>query len=346
MASPFESSMYLFDWQTISIAAAALSVLGSVLLIMFSRLLDLKNLEQVAKTEFVYAASTVFIVLFVLMLVQYGEAAMKIMARELFLTSLAYSPSTPVNLKAGDTLIDYAKLYLYAPTGCVQTIVGTLYWFSIPVEGMSSVFMEIFMSEHASGFAVKWIAERITNTTQVMTFFMFIYYILFHAFDFIKYFGGFFFSVGVALRAFPPTRGAGAYLMALALGLYFILPLSYILVSAMSMPHLQPGFQQAQLKTDGNIAYACKVPSAPDVELCGSESIAAAAQWKVIIKQRQAELEKFLDIHVFELTRHLTMAMCVFPTVCMIIVLTFVLNTTQLFGGNIPEIGRGLIKLI
>ena len=42
----------------------------------------------------------------------------------------------------------------------------------------------------------------------------------------------------------------------------------------------------------------------------------------------------------------LVSAICVFPIIALVILLTFVLNTTNLFGGNIPEIGRGLVKLI
>jgi hypothetical protein len=32
--------------------------------------------------------------------------------------------------------------------------------------------------------------------------------------------------------------------------------------------------------------------------------------------------------------------------IALVILMTFVLNATNLFGGNIPEIGRGLVKLI
>ena len=62
----FEDMLYA-DWKTLAILAAAGSVLASIMLIMFSRLFDLRTLEQSAKAEFVFAASTVFIVLFVML---------------------------------------------------------------------------------------------------------------------------------------------------------------------------------------------------------------------------------------------------------------------------------------
>ena len=52
--SPFELAFYA-DWETISIAAASISIVISAMLIMLSRLFSLRNLEQIAKTEFSYA---------------------------------------------------------------------------------------------------------------------------------------------------------------------------------------------------------------------------------------------------------------------------------------------------
>ncbi len=68
----FADSFYA-DWQSISVGAAALSVVASAGLIMLSRLFSLRNLEQIAKTEFVYAASTVLIVAMVVMIVNLAE---------------------------------------------------------------------------------------------------------------------------------------------------------------------------------------------------------------------------------------------------------------------------------
>ena len=100
---------------------------------------------------------------------------------------------------------------MQTPTQCVQRFMSVLYALAVPVDAMASVYMEIFMSEHASGFGVKWISERIVNATQSFSFYMYMFFLIGHTFDFIKYYAGFFFSIGVAMRAFPPTRGAGAW---------------------------------------------------------------------------------------------------------------------------------------
>ena len=112
-----------------------------------------------------------------------------------------------------DTLIDWMNLYMSHPD-MRPAVHGPPLRSRCLVGAMTSVYMEIFMSEHASGFGLKWIEERIMNTTASLTFYMYVFYLIGHLFDFIKYYAGFFFSIGVALRAFPPTRGAGAYVMA------------------------------------------------------------------------------------------------------------------------------------
>lgn len=355
MASPFVEALNpnIFDWQAIAVAAASLSVLASVMLIMISRLFDLKNLEQTAKTEFVYAASTVFIVIFALLLINMGESSMLLVTKHLYAQTLCVPPSNlqgltilDVDKKPITSMIDYAKLYMYTPADCTKKLLKVLYILSIPVETIASIYLEIFMSEHASGFGIKWIAERINNTTQIMTFYMFMYYLMIHLMDFIKFYGGLFFAIGVALRAFPPLRGAGAYMMAISIGLYFIFPTSYILVVAMSLPQIQPDFECGKLEASGATKPVCTLPYVADVGSCGAEKLSFSLEMKAKFNANREKLTSLLDYQVFDLVRHLTASICLFPLICMTIVLTFVLNTTNLFGGNIPEIGRGLVKLI
>ena len=354
----FESSFY-GDWSTIAIAAAAISVIGASMLIMISRLFGLRNLEQIAKTEFIYAASTVMIVIMVEGLIVYGEPILaggsNSVARALYLSALQCPPDATVAFPEQQTLIDWMKLYLQTPTECVQDFMNVLYSLSVPVEGMASVYMEIFMAEQASGFGVKWIGERITNTTQSLAFYMYIYYLLIHILNFVKYYAGFFFSIGVALRAFPPTRGTGAYLMAISFGLYFVFPFAYILIATMSLPHASSEIVVAGTGTtscvpnpSGSFDYTCSLPAVTNASSyqCGGANSGTVTDYANVLRENSASLEQMLTIHVTDFIKHLVSAICIFPLIALVILLTFVLNTTNLFGGNIPEIGRGLVKLI
>jgi len=359
----FETSFYV-DWGTLSIAAASISVVGASILIMLSRLFSLRNLEQIAKTEFAFAASTVLIVLMVVAFIAFGEGLLasgeNSVARCLYLSTFQCDCDIPVTFPNQNTLIDWMKLYLQAPASCVQDFMGVLYALSIPVEAVASIYLEIFMSEHASGFAVKWIAERITNTTQSLSFYMYMYYLMVHILNFVEYFGGFFFSIGVVLRAFPPTRGAGAYLMAISFGLYFVFPLSYILIATMSLPHAQSeilrpegnirpdGGPECVPAEDGSFRYLCALPSVTNMSTyaCGGATVGRAFQMTDVLRSNEDALKDMFHFRIADFARHLVSAICIFPVVALVILLTFVLNTTNLFGGNIPEIGRGLVKLI
>ncbi|MFH1520342.1 MAG: hypothetical protein ABID61_01730 [Candidatus Micrarchaeota archaeon] len=357
----FDMSYYA-DWGTISIAAAAIGVLAASILILMSRLFSLKSLEQVAKTEFIYAISTVVIVMIVVFTIPTLERLLAdpgdSLARCLFLTSFGKSCSDPATFGYSfecdtitgqcDTLIDWMKLFMATPTRCVTKFMQFLYALAIPVDGMASIYMEIFMSEHASGFGVKWLSERIANATQSLSFYMYIFYLLIHIFNFIKFYAGFFFSIGVALRAFPPTRGAGAYVIAMSIGLYFVFPLAYILMAATATPLSQSVISTFDPDQLSGTQYVCSIPDPGDVKVlgCGAADVGRAMELPDQLKANKDALVDVFTVQIDDFTRHLSHSICLFPMIAFVVLLTFVLNTTNLFGGNIPEIGRGLVKLI
>jgi hypothetical protein len=347
------------DWRTISIAAAALSVVAAAMLIMLSRLFGLRNLEQVAKTEFVYAASTVLIVMMVVGIIQVAEPRLadsgNSLSRCLYLASFGLQCNVPANILGTNgqpinTLIDWMKLYMASPTQCVQRFMQVLYWLEVPIAAGTSIYMELFMSEHASGFGLKWIEERIMNAVQSLTFYMYMFYLMVHVLNFIKAYAGFFFSIGVALRAFPPTRGTGAYLMAISFGLYFVFPLAYITIATFSLPHVQSNLVtfNATAYGSGGLAYACSLPDVPDVRqfACGAANYERPLEMLNRIRSNSDALSTMVRLQLPDFERHIAHSICIFPMLAFVVLLTFVLNMTNLFGGNIPEIGRGLVKLI
>jgi hypothetical protein len=338
------------DWKTISIGASAIALLGSAGLIMLSRLFSLKNLEQIAKTEFVYAASTVLIVVMAVGMIQIAEPRLggpdNSLARTLYTSSLGVCPKASFTDQT--TLIDWMKLYMGTPAKCVKQFMDILYVMEIPIGAMTSVYMEIFMSEHASGFGVKWIEERIMNATQSFAFFMYMYFLMAHTLNFVKYYSGFFFSIGVVLRAFPPTRGAGAYVMALSFGLYFVFPLTYIMIATLGLPHAQSNIIACDPAAIGGPDYVCALPQPADMTpwQCGTADAGKMMGFQNMVVANQIEVKNMLSSKVLDFEKNLANSICIFPFVAFVVLLTFVLNATSLFGGNIPEVGRGLVKLI
>ena len=365
MATTFTEAGFVFGWQDMAILASALSVLGSISLIMLSRLFDLKELEATAKKEFVFAASTVFIVMFVVLTLAFSDTVFTKIGKQMYVDAITQNAvkacaaqTTPSTICAqlksisavqvnAPTLIDVMLLYMEPPAKCSQQFLDVLYYLSIPIEACSSIFMEIYMSEHMSCFGLKWAAERITNSAQMLTFYMFAYYLIYHALTFVKYYAGFFFGLGVILRALPPSRGAGAYLMALSFGLYFVLPFAYILVYAVSFNHISASFIAAKDVQQGNIEYLCSTPAIGDVQglQCGAGSISKQFELRSWLEANKSAVSEFFN-SIHDIMLHFISVICVFPLIAFVVLFTFVLNTTNLFGGNIPEIGRGLVRLI
>ncbi len=362
--SGFLRSSYA-EWMPLAIVIAGISVVASAALIVLSRMFSLKNLEQMAKAEFVFAMSTVAIVMFAGIIVAIGEPFLvnNILSTAYFAT---FGCFTSVPLPNAHTPMDVVMLYLEPPKKCAQTVLDTLYYVSIYVEAASSWYGEIYMSDLATGFGFKPISERIKNTAANLFFYLYAYYILAYVLKFIAAFGGFFFTVGIALRAFPPTRGAGAYFMAAAVGFYFVFPAVYVIFSALTLPYswstteLTSGTYQnpaasASSCTPENIdkhyEQLCIRPDVQGLEEAGVggdfNSVMEAVQ---ILKAFKDVLTGFLDPSpdsgITSLINRMINAVCIVPIVAMVITMTFVLNSTNLFGGNIPEIGRGLVKLI
>lgn len=326
MAFSFES--WLLLWGPVVLLAVLVPTFVAALLIMISRFLDVKHLEQAAKTELVYAGSTIFLVLGLIIIVSLCQVAFLEAGNNI----LSYLLQKPVQF--GD-LIDMNKALMQPRMDCMRDIMGVLYHMSIVFEMTSTTYIEVYMSEVSSGFIYKLFTERINNTTSILTFYMYIYYLIVHILNFMKYTAlSMFLPIGILMRAFPPTRGAGAYIIAFALGIYFIFPLSYILMSFLPYDYL---------------GSACMTPADTMLEgrpvsagLSDQEKAKEAESWA---KRNMDSAQGMLDKMATYL-KSLTVSLCFTPLMALVITLTFVLSSTSLFGGNIPEVGRGLVKLI
>ena len=352
----FMSNIY-DDWKALSIAVASISVLASVMLILLSRLFTLKELERTAKTELIYAVSTVLLVTMTLFFVQgenllasnQGVSLAKCFYMASFKADCYRDKAFEIKLPAGQTnptLIDWMKQYLSAPRECSGRLLDILYVFDIPIETLASEYHEVFMSDPQTGYVYKFFSERISNATQILSFYIYTDYLLEYTLNFVKNYAGFFFSIGVVLRTLPPTRGAGAYLMAISFGFYFIFPLSYILVSGLSLPHLQGTI--TSYATNGT--YTCRLPT-PVIDStatyqCMSASFQASQSMRYTADANLDILQDLIQNRISDFANYLVSTICYFPLISFVVFMTFVLNATNLFGGAIPEIGRGLVKLI
>lgn len=332
--------MILDFWalSSVFVMLTVMFVIGIVILV--ARFFESPQLEQVAKTELIFAVSTALLILITFSLKEVVEPGMTGVLQKTISDALGYSPAivggdgNTISLQDKDlSLNSLTFLFMQPKLLCMRNALGALYDISIPSEATAAFYMEVFMSDVASGFIYKVLTERITNTTSIISFYLFIYYLIIHILNFLQFTAlPLFFPMGVLLRSFPPSRGAGAYLIAFALGLHFVFPFSYILMDLMTVDY----------------AHFCNIPNDYEAKIssCNAFDDSGYKEYESHFIKNKSGIEAVLTYISSDVVKGLTLSVCMIPIMAFTITLTFVLSSTSLFGGNIPEVGRGLIKLI
>lgn len=150
----------------------------------------------------------------------------------------------------------------------------------------------------------------------------------------IKYVMPLLLEAGLVLRIFPISRGAGGLLIAIAIGFYVVYPVSIsILMVLLPSPDnaFCTGFRPPPLLdlSDGGV-----ITNQGDLHEVAYNIKASSNEISSII----SKLENFLAVFYIQ--------GMFLPLVSLIITFTFIRQTGSLFGADLNEIGRGLIKLI
>jgi hypothetical protein len=330
------SVIFTTYWLELLATATIIPIFVAAIILMFGRFFDSKQLEQAAKTELVFAGSTVVLVLALIIILPIADSILLDVANSLY-NDVSLASGTPAFSPAGSTtLIDYTFLFMKPYTDCMGTLLNALYYFSTFFEMSSTTYIEVFMSEVSSGFVYKIITERIINVTNILSFYYYIYFLMFNILSFMKLTAIYLFlPIGVILRAFPPFRGAGAYIIAFSIGIYFIFPMSYIMAVAVNYQYT---YSATFCAIDADTSE-----QPPAGSMFSPSNQKESESW---IKRHISQVSSSLDKIQLDIFKKLTISLCLVPLMAMVITLTFILSSTSLFGGNIPEVGRGLVKLI
>ncbi|HII53789.1 hypothetical protein COT30_04985 [Candidatus Micrarchaeota archaeon CG08_land_8_20_14_0_20_49_17] len=150
--------------------------------------------------------------------------------------------------------------------------------------------------------------------------------------------------LGLVLRSFALTRGAGAFLMALAISGYFLYPMTYVMMfpilgnSAFNCYHHGIG-----TGGEGTIDLPYTINSYLEAD-CGADLSSTMSSY-YFVQQNDSGIRAFIkgltDVLLPMITR-----VFILPAVPLVVLFTFMRALTSLFGADIAEIGRGLVKLI
>ncbi|MFA5077310.1 MAG: hypothetical protein WC488_02695 [Candidatus Micrarchaeia archaeon] len=334
-------------WETLALTAAFIAVMISALLIMISRFLDFKILEQSAKSELLFAASSVLVVIFLIVLVRYGTAVGKGVAFEMY--KYTYEKTGYLHYKTLDasgnevdqpldasvfanpdlTLIEISILYMKSVMYCAESMGRMVFLVSMPTHWLSSISQDVFMAYPMSGWAWGGVAQSTDNILNTLYFTELIYRFQIYVLRFMDVFAlEFMLPIGILMRSFPPTRGAGAFVISFAIAIYLVYPFSF-LAAAFSTTY----------------PALCLTPDIPAPDL--STTMDRGSLWSMMMWYNAFEHNIIeLVTNSGNFINSLLTNLCFLPMLALTLTLTFAQMSNGLFGANVPEIGRGLLKLI
>ena len=326
--------MYFFqDWEFYAGLIALCSFLMVVLLDMAARAFSLQSLSMWVKAEYAQVAVSFLILLFAIAMVTAGNDVMTSVTRSMA-SSLGNAPLTDIAADYSGNPFKIAKEYIsQVLVGCESRLYYTIYSLNVMIAPLGTAGLEIAGFEVVSG---RWVLSGpistfayVNNTiVQLSVFHYAMYYLLtFSQYTMVQIF----LPIGLLLRAFPLTRGAGGLLTAIALSFAFVLPLTYLLILAV-MP------------SNDSICQSLKINTA-DAETPCYNNRGEIVSKIYEMRGRQGDINKQAEDAVSYVSIMYLQALF-YPLVCLIFVFTFIRQTSSLFGADLAEIGRGLVKIM
>ena len=326
-------------WVELSVIVGLVSLFITVLVDMFSRAFGLQSASMWAKSEYAQVGVTFLIIMMADAIHVVGNEVVAEVA-----TSVAEKSGNIYlyNLALANHNAEYAaniiaKKYIEQIIECESTIYFWVYWLNIFVEAFSKISFDVAHHEAiGAGIALTgWttLFHYILNNIVYLVLFHYIQYdiLLLSQYSMLQVF----LPLGLVMRAFPLTRGAGGFVLAFALGFAFVFPMTYVMIIAM-MPsaeaycsQIEPLFQDSPFGTDD-----------PCFNNAGS-----VMGYYYQVKNSESWISQVIN-HPQNTLSLLFLQAIFYPLASLIITISFIRQTGSLFGADLAEIGRGLIKLI
>lgn len=329
-------------WLITALLACAIAAGGVTLVWLVGVVTANESIRRVAKAEGAQTLATLLLVgiLFVYDVggVIFIEAMMN--ATELFIYRAAYgeAQATGANIYGGPYTPAY--LFLKAMAECAENEYMKLYEESKSIQSPANMRMEVTggtFKIDVGGIVALFLWPGIFHYEYLASEFAwlaFLVYLQINLLRFIETAGlVLFLPVGIALRAFPPTRGAGAVLIAISIGFYFVYPTVYALL-ALAAPE-KIGECAARPKARVTVVQRrCPL---------GNAVVAQAVQEAVGPKTPEAE-KKFSES--FKSSGDLRYAVVGYFVISLGATFIFIRSISGILGADISEIGRSMMRLL
>jgi len=331
-------------WVMIAFIAALISLLAASLVFAMGYVLNLQNVRHIGRAELMQAVASLILIALLFgaawveePLVQMLESRTQVIAGSIFRPgqNLAVNP------------FDVSYAFLMKLIACSEKGYRSVYSASISSEFLSATTLSVttrFPFLGIKGLSedvfrlIPGISARVADNEYMADEYTQLLIILYGQMALFKFIETSMFSIflpiGILLRAFPPTRGAGAVLIALSIAFYMVLPLTYT-VLASSAPSAMPGCGALTVQMTGatKIQKACPAAPSSAMGMIGqaTEGLDTSSAAMAGIKSSATNIRYYAFLYIL---------------IALGVAFIFARSVSPILGADISEIGRSMLRLI
>jgi len=339
-------------WFAISMLAVMTAILVTSFIFMFGYLLNSDQMKRIGKAELAQAVASLILIAMLFGTELFEESLISMMEKQTgVFTASVFSPEESMVRQAMHQTMtinpfDVSLAFLRKLNGCVQTaylrnydmsviyqylanlqlnveiklpIVGAIETPASPLSLSPSIGKKLSETEYLSD-ELTWLSIFVYMQMSIMKFAQTSMFTIF-------------LPIGIILRSFPPTRGAGAVMVAVSIGMYMVYPFVYtVLVS--SAPKTISGCDiTVGTGASTQIQKAC--PIAPGGATATIEQAqTAAATLEVNMPKIKSGASSMLYL------------VWVYMLISLGSAFLFTRTISPILGADISEIGRSMFKML
>ena len=314
-------------WGPSALLAVTISFSVVALAYMIAIAFDMHSLRNWAKAEFYQSLASLILVLGLVSMTQL------MMSEQLFGTILGH----------GVNPFAISDAYLNDLQNALQYYYRTYYFCNFPVEALStfSIYINaVGIDVPVAAFLRPLRVEPAHIAGSYITQSLMLVSIWKGLLEFFKTSAfATFLPLGVFLRIFPPTRGAGGLLIAIAIGLFLVFPTMIAFLSLISQD------ESALANQVGIIEDVCSGLTFVDVSTltcCNNDA-------EYAMRTAEDQSDPSITAGINSANSYLPgvlLKVLFYPIIVMAATITFIKVLAPLLGADITEIGRGLVRLI
>ena|GEM_PF-5459532 len=314
-------------WELLALIAVLISFSFSALSYMFAKLFQSGDMEKLAKAEFMYAVSTVILIAFLIIVVD----VLATKSSEFVLIFSRNNQNLYSIISSNPSPFVATEYYLNASLSCLN------------LKYQEAFYLDVLPSTASSILSLSWH----NSLVRVMSDFTYLIYLLFFQKNLLSFISDtmlvIVLPIGIVLRGFPFIRSVGNTLIAVAVGLYFIYPITYSLLMAILT---QSNVATSSCFINYNIATSNSYSSLPCISPLLKEAIQDIGLFKVNAESQDYNLiSAFIDTSK-QMVGEIILFAVVFPFVAATLTYTFIKSFAIFLNVDAQEMLEGLVKLI